>query len=314
MKNKLLINTIKKKKNNAISIVRNPNAQSEMSYRHRISKEYKNLRIIGDVDEIKHYSEAFLRVVDGIVCSDKDIKGLPFEKPLYGFETVSADTFYFVSSVYLKERTFRVLEDRGLMYGTDFIWAPEWIGQPFIPACYPSSTWEDKEQTYDFSGQEGPWDYRYRILLDYLPRKFRSVMDCGAGNMSLRRMLPPPRIVYYPVDYKPNYPQTIVCDFNQGEFPALKVDAVFMCGILEYIENPVRLLENVCRHSRIVLMTYNALSPTIQMAQRCLLGWKSHMTAGDIVSIFENNKFRLVKELYADAPETYLVFEKSKIF
>ena len=59
MKNKLLINTIKKKKNNAISIVRDPNAQSEVSYRHRISKKYKNLCIIGDVDEIKHYSEAF---------------------------------------------------------------------------------------------------------------------------------------------------------------------------------------------------------------------------------------------------------------
>lgn len=124
----------------------------------------------------------------------------------------------------------------------------------------------------------------------------------------------PPRVIYYPVDYKPNYPQTIVCDFNQGEFPALKVDVVFMCGILEYIENPVRFLENVCRHSRIVLMTYNALSPAVQMAQRCLLGWKSHMTAGDIVSIFENNKFRLIKEVYADVPETYLVFEKSKVF
>lgn len=302
-----------KKRNRTNSVVRrSPDIQSEVSYRHRIPKEYKNLCIIGDAGEIKYYSEAFLRVVDGIVC-DKDIEGLPFEKSLYGFETVSADTFYFVSSIYLKEQIFQVLEDRGLIYGIDFIWAPEWEGQSSVPACYPSSTWEDKEQTYDFSGREGPWDYRYKILLDYLPRKFYSVMDCGAGNMSLQRMLPP-YVAYFPVDYKPNYPQTIVCDFNQGEFPTLKVDAVFMCGILEYIENPAGFLKIVCQHSRIILMSYNTLSPAIQMMQRRLLGWKSHMTTGDIVSIFEDNKFRLVKELYADAPETYLIFEKSKTF
>lgn len=235
-----------------------------------------------------------------------------YRKPVVGLHALSKNNYYFVSSLFLKERDFKILTDAGFIYGDDFIWAPEWEGNEKIPACYPSSTWADKETTYDFSKQEGPWDYRYRILLDYLPANCLSVLDCGAGNMSLQRLLPPEKkIAYYPVDYKQNYPSTIVCDFNQGEFPVLKVSVSFICGLLEYIENPSGFIKNICKRCDTVLMSYNVFSDKISMAQRRQLGWKNHMTTGDIVSFFQKNRFKLLKELRADAPETYLVFRKA---
>ncbi len=292
----------------SVPILCDPATEKEVRYRRSIAKKANGFCLCGDLQEIEAYSDEFLSCIDAFV-SENGAAQLPNGKPIVGYGSLRKDHFYFVSSLFHKEHDFKRLSDLGLIYGRDFIWAPEWEGNDKIPA-YRSATWEEKEPTYDFSKKEGPWDYRYRILLEHLPRNCRSVMDCGAGNMSLSHMLKD-EIAYYPVDYKQNNPSTIVCDFNRGEFPRLKVDATFLCGILEYIENPNRFLKNICKRCGMVLMTYNVLSEKITMQQRRLLGWKSHLTTGDIVSIFEENRFRLVRELYTDAPETYLIFEKS---
>ena len=299
----------------SVRIKKDPSVERETSYRRNIYKKPAKICLLGDMREIGNYSAEFLNSVDELLGG---VEKLPersyYGKPVASLHALSKNNYYFVSSLFLKERDFKILTNAGFIYGDDFIWAPEWEGNEEIPVCYPSSTWADKETTYDFSKQEGPWDYRYRILLDYLPANCRSVLDCGAGNMSLQRMLPPEmQIAYYLVDYKSNYPSTIICDFNQGEFPVLKVSTSFICGLLEYIENPSGFLRNICKRCNTVLIAYNIFSDKIPMSQRRQLGWKNHMTTGDIVSIFQSNKFELLKELRVDAPETYLVFRKKAL-
>ncbi|MFX6015289.1 methyltransferase domain-containing protein, partial [Acinetobacter baumannii] len=63
------------------------------------------------------------------------------------------------------------------------------------------------------------------------------VLDLGCGNMSLQRFLPF-GCSYRGCDLVPRDPDTVVCDFNEGQFPteaAGEADLITMLGLLEYI-------------------------------------------------------------------------------
>lgn len=47
-----------------------------------------------------------------------------------------------------------------------------------------------------------------------------------------------PTVDYIGVDYIKRDDETIVCDFNNGEFPKVQVDTVFVSDVLEYIGDP----------------------------------------------------------------------------
>lgn len=132
-----------------------------------------------------------------------------------------------------KQHSFKELEMKGYQ-ASNYCWAPEWIGDANIPSCYKLTSWNEREKIYDFSKTDGPWDYRYGYLISMIDDNCISVMDMGAGNMSLKKMLDM-KIRYYPVDNVSRCSETIVCDFNKSEFPQLNVYTIVCAGILEYI-------------------------------------------------------------------------------
>lgn len=200
----------------------------------------------------------------------------------------------------------------GFRENIDFVWGPEWRGNEILPPCYLLRTWEDNEEKYDFSQAEGPWDYRYQELLTLInDRTVLSVMDCGSGNMSLKKMLGD-NVLYYPIDKEKKYPETIVCDLNKGEFPDIYVDVSFLCGILEYVVCFDIFLHNVCQYSKTVLMTYCTLHTHTDVATRMQNGWVNHFTTGELVKIFMSNNFYLSDEIYEEKGGVYLRFDKMK--
>ncbi len=108
----------------------------------------------------------------------------------------------------------------------------------------------------DKLGYERPeWRKRIVALSSFIDGEDESVMDLGAGSMYLQRLLGP-ETKYYPVDYKKNCDNTIVCDFNKGEFPDIDVDVICAAGILDYITKPEWFLSEICKHCRKVLISY----------------------------------------------------------
>lgn len=113
--------------------------------------------------------------------------------------------------------------------------------------------WKQKEQVLGL--EQVKWHCRMAAMYEFLNNNDRSIIDLGAGNMYLKRLLPD-EIEYYPVDYQKRFSETIVCDFNKYEFPDIYADVIVCAGILEYIDNPEWFLEQVTIHCRKVLLSY----------------------------------------------------------
>lgn len=272
----------------------------------------KSIVIYNITREIDKYTPAFMDKVNYIVDENEHKDGDTYlGKRIRDYDWLlkQEKVFIFVSNVVNKSKAINRLSRDGYKKGQDFVWAPEWYGDKLLPPCYPLRSWEDNECKYDFSGQAGPWDHRYKELLTLMPEDARSVMDCGAGNMSLKRYLDD-EILYYPIDKTKKYPETNVCDFNSGSFPDIYSDVAFLCGILEYISCPEIFLRKLCQHSKTVLIAYCSLHMCPEISVRMLNGWKNHFTTGELVKIFGGNGYYLFDEIYEEKGGIYLRFDK----
>ena len=266
--------------------------------------------VYGVTDEIMEYTEEFWSKVDYIISDTKDRDKEEYRGKMINdtaYLQKEKDVFIIVSNVRNKQKAFKILEFYGYVKNQDFVWGPDWFGDDKLPACYSIKSWEENEHKYNFNKEEGPWDNRYKELLTFLDVGCHSIMDCGAGNMSLKRMLNTD-IKYVPVDNVPRYKETIVCDFNQGEFPDICVDVAFASGILEYITLPEKFIKNLCEHSKKVILSYCSLHMRPNISYRLSLGWKNHFTEGEIVKMFYQKGFILEDELYVDSGGLYLSF------
>jgi|GEM_PF-4927130 len=99
------------------------------------------------------------------------------------------------------------------------------------------------------------WHMRLVEMADYLSAEDKIVMDLGAGNMHLRKILPE-GTKYIPVDYRATSSETIVCDLNQYQFPDVKVDAIVAAGIFDYIVDKHWFLDSVTNCADKVIISY----------------------------------------------------------
>ncbi len=102
---------------------------------------------------------------------------------------------------------------------------------------------------------QGAWRKRIVAVAAMLDESDASVLDLGAGNMYLGRLLSP-NVKYIPVDYKKTSKDTIVCDFNNYEFPSITVDVICAIGILNYIADPEWFLKKIFGSCRKCIVTY----------------------------------------------------------
>lgn len=99
------------------------------------------------------------------------------------------------------------------------------------------------------------WKKRIVAMARFIDSCDKTVMDLGAGNMHLRGLLDENHI-YVPVDYKKTAEDTVVCDFNKGEFPEIKADVIIAAGILDYINEPKWFLDKICETADKCVISY----------------------------------------------------------
>lgn len=153
----------------------------------------------------------------------------------------------------------------------------------------------------DKLGYDRPeWRKRMVALSAFISDEDKSVMDLGAGNLQLRRILNR-NVKYYPVDCRKTSNDTIVCDFNKLEFPDQKVDVIFAAGILGYISDPEWFLTEISTHCRKLIISYKGRENYANQP----------LYTRDVISILNNLGFGITERDYSLAEWTLLAcFEK----
>jgi coenzyme F420-reducing hydrogenase beta subunit len=151
-------------------------------------------------------------------------------------------------------------------------------------------TWQERENSPDFDWSA--WERRIVEMTRYLENADRSVLDCGSGNMFLKKVLKD-GVKYYPVDYKKRFDETIVCDFNRKEFPDIDVDVIFLSGILEYINDPKWFLAESADRAKKIVLSYNPLDILPDIALRRSAAWVNDLSKDEIITILHSLGFLL---------------------
>ncbi|HMI20635.1 MAG TPA: hypothetical protein VK533_13940 [Sphingomonas sp.] len=101
------------------------------------------------------------------------------------------------------------------------------------------------------------WDGRAKRAATYIPAGSR-VLDLGCGAMALERYLAE-GCTYQPCDLVARDARTLVCDFNEGEFPVgFDCDVVSVLGVLEYVADVPAFLAKVRALNCPVVLSYSA--------------------------------------------------------
>lgn len=109
---------------------------------------------------------------------------------------------------------------------------------------YVDADWDQVKMAMGLDNNE--WKKRTVAMAAFLDGRDKAVMDLSAGNMYLGKLLGNTGgSEYIPVDMEKTSPRTIVCDFNNGQFPDRKVDVIFAAGIIGYINDPWWFLEKI---------------------------------------------------------------------
>ena len=136
-----------------------------------------------------------------------------------------------------------------------------------------------------YAGQP-EWDLRNKKLVSFIPSG-SSVIDIGCGAQTLKQHLPV-GCSYQPCDLVKSSPDVILCDFNANHYP--KVDRQFthvVCsGVLEYIRDPDRFLNEISSLGGTVILSYNLRLPGDSKLQRMTNNWVNHFSQLDLDVIF----------------------------
>jgi hypothetical protein len=137
-----------------------------------------------------------------------------------------------------------------------------------------------------------------------------SVADYGCGLEWLRDYLKP-GVAYYPSDYIARTPSTIVCNFNNWEFPNVVADAGFVSGCLEYLTSPEWFIEQLATHAERHVISYCTLDDNPDIKQRRRNNWVNDLTEQELVQLCEKHKLSLVTVDRTIANNPIFVFQRS---
>jgi hypothetical protein len=136
-------------------------------------------------------------------------------------------------------------------------------------------------------------DERAVFAAQFIPAGAR-VLDLGCGRMSLKGHLPN-GCHYQGVDLVARDEETIVCDFNAGEFPteaAAQADIVVMLGLLETIADVESLFTHLRFCKRDIVLTYCATDLTGK-CDREALGFINSFSFFELARLFDRYGFRI---------------------
>jgi len=154
-----------------------------------------------------------------------------------------------------------------------------------------------RPQWRDIEYFDESWKIRIRAMSELIEEE-KEVMDLGCGKMWLKGYLSDD-IKYSGCDYVKRDDDTIVCDFNQGQFPFNAVELIFVSGCLEYVENVEWFIESIAKHCSSLIISYCTVELNPDINARKSLGWKNHLTLQQLLEILLLNGFALFRIISA---------------
>ena len=119
----------------------------------------------------------------------------------------------------------------------------------------------------------------------------RTVLDVGAGQMTLRQYLPP-GCAYTPLDLYPRSPDTLVCDLNKREWPAGKWDVAVCSGVIEYVADPEWLFDRLAESAGLVIASYHGAA-TSERGRG--YGFLTEMSPGQLPEVARRSGLEIVE-------------------
>ena len=135
------------------------------------------------------------------------------------------------------------------------------------------------------------WEKRI-LQMSKLIKEEKNIMDLGCGKMWLKKYLNPD-IHYYCCDYKKRDENTIICDFNKNEYPAVFVDLSFVSGTFEYIIDVESFIRSMKKYSSSVILSYVTKDHVKNLKFREKQAWKNHFFRDELISLFNKHDFLL---------------------
>ncbi|REF89623.1 methyltransferase family protein [Methylovirgula ligni] len=136
------------------------------------------------------------------------------------------------------------------------------------------------------------WNDRAALAAEMLG-DVRSVTDIGCGAMALERYLP--HATYVPVDCVQRDARTIVVDLNREPAPETGTDAATLLGVLEYIHDVPKLLADLARAYRVILVTYNQAEDRQSAEGVTRDTWVNSFTRDQLGDVFEQSGLHIVR-------------------
>jgi hypothetical protein len=151
-----------------------------------------------------------------------------------------------------------------------------------------------------------PWDVRNEKIANFIPAG-SSVIDLGCGAQTLKSHLRA-GCKYQPCDLVKSTPDVIVRDFNAGQYPKSheRFTHVVCSGVLEYIRDPRRFLEEACSLGDSLILSYNPFPCQGSKLLRMTNNWINHFTEADLERTF--NELGLTAKVLHRAEHGELIF------
>lgn len=155
------------------------------------------------------------------------------------------------------------------------------------------------------------WDKRAKRAAEFIPSG-STVLDLGCGKMGIRGFLPK-GCRYIGCDLTPRSEDTVLCDFNRGEFPnneAGVATVITMLGLLEYITDMPGFFSNLRAHKpRLVIASYH---PRDVFKEKRPEEWLSQLSERELLEFFEGAHLRLKHKLHLAGSERLYVFRPAR--
>lgn len=155
------------------------------------------------------------------------------------------------------------------------------------------------------------WDRRACAVSAFIPKGMR-ILDVGCGRMSLEAFCPGSH--YFPADLVARDERTIVIDINRDGLPECQlngVDLVTMLGVVEYVSDFSKILEDIAASRSALLFTYCAVDffPKKSAALRYDRdGWFNSFSISDLCRMTADAGFKIVRyDVFDGSQAVFLV-------
>ncbi|MBU1213244.1 MAG: class I SAM-dependent methyltransferase [Alphaproteobacteria bacterium] len=163
------------------------------------------------------------------------------------------------------------------------------------------------KQLREFNYFDDEWKAQIGQMSNFI-RHGASVLDLGCGPMWLKDIRPD--LQYTGVDSCRRSDNSLVADFNKGEFPVTKSSYAFLSGVLEYVQDVPGFVERICTTSEACILSYCLRGTHPDISARRQWGWVNDLTMNEIENLFSAHSFLLVAEDMTASRNKILVFAR----